>query len=209
METDQEKKRYASGAYKRRKQVLEQQKRGEQFKKIPKLTSFFVKTNDTSLKASTSEENVTKEINETDISATGFAYADNVGTVIYEEHQSNINKTSDIEATETSIIDSQIIGRIVKNATASSNKSYPSDKANFPDVPTAEQKRLILSMEPCQPKGPFPRDLKKRCFSEIYYKSTSKAGIAVQNIWLSYSPKLNLVYCQPCWLFSERRQQSD
>lgn len=137
--------------------------------------------------------------------------------MICEEHQSSINKTSDIESTdydmasETCIIDSEILNKIFKNTTACSNfnKLYPSDKANFPNRPTAEQKRLILSMEPCQPKGPFPRDLKNCCYSENYYKSTSKAGIEVQNIWLSYSPMLNLVHCQPCWLFCERWQVSD
>uniref|UniRef100_A0A672HGU4 HAT C-terminal dimerisation domain-containing protein n=1 Tax=Salarias fasciatus TaxID=181472 RepID=A0A672HGU4_SALFA len=44
---------------------------------------------------------------------------------------------------------------------------YPTDIGHFPDVLDANLKRYIVSMGPCKPTGPFPRDNKqgRRCFS--------------------------------------------
>ncbi|ROL50526.1 Zinc finger MYM-type protein 1 [Anabarilius grahami] len=54
---------------------------------------------------------------------------------------------------------------------------YPSDRANYPvDIADDDIKRCILRNGPCQPEGPFPRDIKGRCFSEEFYNRTSKKG---------------------------------
>ena len=35
-----------------------------------------------------------------------------------------------------------------------------------------------------------------------YYSQITKSGTKIKRSWLCYSPQLNKVYCQPCWLFS-------
>lgn len=66
-------------------------------------------------------------------------------------------------------------------------------------------KLCILRNIPCQPEGPFPRDEKNRCFSAEFYYRTSKKGSKILRRWLCYSPKMDRVYCEPCWLFGERK----
>lgn len=87
----------------------------------------------------------------------------------------------------------------------SSLQSFESDIGQFSEGPLdVDKKKLILASQPCQPKGPFPKDLvTKRCFSTEYYSFQNKAGQKVDRFWLCYSPTLNGVYCEPCWLFSE------
>lgn len=54
------------------------------------------------------------------------------------------------------------------------------------------EKRLIFDM------GPFPKDPYQgnRSFSESYYIFQTKYG-PVNRFWLSYSPLLDVTYCQP------------
>ncbi|CAM4652548.1 unnamed protein product [Leuciscus chuanchicus] len=62
---------------------------------------------------------------------------------------------------------------------------YPSDRANYPvDIADDEIKRCILRNGPCQPEGPFPRDVKNRCFSAEFYYRTSKKGSKIPRRWL-------------------------
>lgn len=85
-------------------------------------------------------------------------------------------------------------------------EQYPSDRANFPvDLTDSTVKRTILDLGSCKPEGPFPRDKNGRCFSTEYYCKRSKLGCRVPRKWLCYSPKMDRVYCEPCWLFSDRR----
>jgi len=46
-----------------------------------------------------------------------------------------------------------------------------------------------------------------RKFSKIYYQRQTKHGcIELYCFWLCYSLKLDVVYCEPCWLFSNIKQ---
>lgn len=70
---------------------------------------------------------------------------------------------------------------------------------------TEEDKTFILSSDPCRPTGPFPKVSKtKRSFSSDFYYKTTKTGQKLERVWLCYSPLLNGVYCEPCWLFADR-----
>jgi hypothetical protein len=64
-------------------------------------------------------------------------------------------------------------------------------------------KRLIVNSGSCKPKGPFPKNKEEegRSFSEHYYKVKTSYGY-VERQWLCYSADLDVVYCEPCWLFS-------
>lgn len=85
-----------------------------------------------------------------------------------------------------------------------------SDRVDFPGILTPEQKRRIIHIGPCQPKGPFPVDKegrnRGRGFDTSYYVGKTKSEklpVEINRHWLSYSTKLNMCYCycQPCWLF--------
>jgi len=84
---------------------------------------------------------------------------------------------------------------------------FPTDRANFSvNISDNSIKRFVVEHGPCQPKGPFPKDPNQnnRSFSENYYERTTKAGLKLPVTWLCYSPKLDSVYCEPCWLFGDR-----
>ncbi|XP_063749772.1 zinc finger MYM-type protein 1-like [Eleginops maclovinus] len=82
---------------------------------------------------------------------------------------------------------------------------YPSDRANFPvDISDSDVKRSIIKQGPCKYEGPYPRDARGRCFSKEYYNRVSKKGTQISRKWLCYSPKMDRVYCQCCWLFGDR-----
>lgn len=68
--------------------------------------------------------------------------------------------------------------------------TYPTDKALFPaETLSAATKRSILNQEPCQP--PILNN----------YYTTYKNQIKIYRKWLCFSPRLNVAYCQDCWLF--------
>lgn len=175
-----EEKSLTSGYRKRKNKEIAKEKLEKQLQKIPRLTSFFQT-------ASTSNKN---EI-----------VPENTNTIENSEiEKSNISNTAIVKpvaAENTSPHLSEIIC-----------EEHPSDFANFKDVLTVEEKNFILSVGPCRPQGPFPKDEKNRSFSKNYYKSVTKSGISIENTWLCYSPNKNLVYCQPCWLFSSERKNS-
>ena len=85
---------------------------------------------------------------------------------------------------------------------------YPTDLGHFPHNVDSKVKHYIVSMGPCKPTGPFPRsigsDKKSRSFSTNYYTSKTKSGLEIPRTWLCYSPKLDVAYCEPCWLFADR-----
>lgn len=72
---------------------------------------------------------------------------------------------------------------------------------------TDHLKTMIIFSPSCRPTGPFPRDplQNNRKFSKIYYQRQTKQGF-VERAWLCYSLKLDAVYCEPCWLFSNISQ---
>ncbi|XP_065650463.1 uncharacterized protein LOC136078618 [Hydra vulgaris] len=73
-------------------------------------------------------------------------------------------------------------------------------KGKFLDDST---KRFIISSERCKPQGPFKKDSSQnfRHFSTNYYYCAYKFG-RTQRFWLCYSKILDSAYCEPCWLFS-------
>jgi hypothetical protein len=106
-----------------------------------------------------------------------------------------VNKLDDIPVETEDISSIVILGQ------------FPTDRANYSvNVTDKAVKRFVVEHGPCQPKGPFPRDPNQNniCFSEKYYERTTKAGLKLPVTWLCYSPKLDSVYCEPCWLFGDR-----
>ncbi|XP_065645748.1 uncharacterized protein LOC136076202 [Hydra vulgaris] len=92
-----------------------------------------------------------------------------------------------------------------------SSELFSTDIANFHGkILTKDIKKIIVLSESCRPKGPFIRDplQENRRFSKEYFKTTTKYG-SIERMWLYYSPKLDAVYCEPCWLFSEERKAKD
>ncbi|XP_065662670.1 uncharacterized protein LOC136085303 [Hydra vulgaris] len=92
-----------------------------------------------------------------------------------------------------------------------SSELFSTDIANFHGkILTKDIKKIIVLSESCRPKGPFIRDplQENRRFSKEYFKTTTKYG-SIERMWLCYSPKLDVVYCEPCWLFSEKRKAKD
>jgi hypothetical protein len=86
-------------------------------------------------------------------------------------------------------------------------RTNPTDRGYFQaDIKENNIKQFIVDHGTCQPKGPFPKDDTQcnRCFSESYYSTVTKAGMTVPVTWLAYSPKIDSVYCEPCWLFADR-----
>lgn len=88
---------------------------------------------------------------------------------------------------------------------AAGEERYPTDRGHFEEnVLDASIKRYILTMGSCKPSGPFPKNERNRCFSDVFYHKSTKAGIKLPRSWLCYSPKLDCAYCEPCWLFGDR-----
>lgn len=83
------------------------------------------------------------------------------------------------------------------------------DLGNFLDKELNDElRKLIISSQPSRPGRPFPRDPKQegRKFSDAYYNIQTKYGI-VPRLWLCYSKILDSAYCEPCWLFSSKKNQ--
>lgn len=82
---------------------------------------------------------------------------------------------------------------------------YPTDRAHFLKIALSDDiKKSIIAYGPCQPDIEFPRNEDKRKFSIEYYYLSSKSGNRIPRLWLCYSPILNNVYCETCWLFADR-----
>ena len=91
-----------------------------------------------------------------------------------------------------------------QDRTGAGEERYPTDRGHFENVLDASIKRYILTMGSCKPSGPFPKNQHNRCFSDVFYHKTTKAGIKLPRNWLCYSPKWDCAYCEPCWLFGDR-----
>ncbi|XP_065678162.1 zinc finger MYM-type protein 5-like [Hydra vulgaris] len=182
----EEEKILTSGFRKRKNKEIANKSFAKQLLKIPRLTSFFASTSNT-----VQLENINRMLDES--ANTTEKYSE-----IEKLNMSNIAKVPLKKAEVKNICHlSEIIC-----------EQYPSDFANFKDVITVEEKQFILSVGPCRPEGPFPKDDRNRSFSINYYKKVTKSGISVENTWLCYSPNKNLVYSQPCWLFSSEKKNS-
>lgn len=105
--------------------------------------------------------------------------------------------------------DVHLTGSDIAVLTDIASTKYVTDRANFPiTITDAHVKRFIITNGPCRPTGPFKRDNdeEQRCFSVKYYEKTTKTGLKLPITWLCYSPKLNVAYCEPCWLFGDRKK---
>lgn len=82
---------------------------------------------------------------------------------------------------------------------------YPTDLAHFLGITLSDSiKRSIIEFGPCRLKIEFPRNEENKKFSIEYYYLSSKSGNRISQAWLCYSPILNYVYCETCWLFADR-----
>lgn len=86
------------------------------------------------------------------------------------------------------------------------DEAYPTDKCNFDDpIVDTDLKKKIVLFGPCQPNVPFKPNKSGRKFSIDYYSIVTKSGIKIKREWLCYSVKNDTVYCDSCWLFSDRQ----
>ena len=93
-----------------------------------------------------------------------------------------------------------------KNNESGNGQLFSTDTADFEKkILSNDLKKMIILSDSCRPRGPFKRDPSQnnRKFSEKFYKISTKYGL-VERLWLCYSPKLDAVYCELCWLFSNK-----
>ncbi|XP_077292326.1 zinc finger MYM-type protein 1-like [Arctopsyche grandis] len=119
---------------------------------------------------------------------------------------------AEIQSTEPSSSSSNISGEVVDSFIRFLlQEKYPTDRGHYTNELTENDtnlRKFILNHGTCQPDlVSFPRDLVgKRCFSKKYFKWTNQSGIEIQRTWLGYSVKLNRAYCEPCWLFADKKK---
>ncbi|KAL4100858.1 hypothetical protein QTP88_020887 [Uroleucon formosanum] len=85
----------------------------------------------------------------------------------------------------------------------------PTDIGHFNHLTLSDElKKFIVEYGSCQPKGPFYRysdSLNNRVsnltFNGKYYSGSSVPGGKKMRLWLCYSIILQVAYCQPCTLF--------
>jgi hypothetical protein len=195
-------KKQQSGGQKRKLKKLEEAK----LAKLPKIAGFLQKhttTNQPSTDAGTSAEDAPQ------------------GPQVTERPQSphvddnyDVNRTT--ETAPSPLLDPDLQPAVEPVASASHTSTSTvtirvneTDRAHFNvNITDAQTKRFIVEHGPCRPKGPFVKDVaqKQRCFSESFYEISSKSGLKISRSWLCYSPILDRAYCQPCWLFGDRRR---
>ena len=86
------------------------------------------------------------------------------------------------------------------------NNDYPSDKGHFTGECLNENvKHLLVKHGTCQPKGSFSingKDFRIDPYYHLEYKEQCSTNISIKRFWLGFSPKLKVIYCHDCWLFS-------
>lgn len=94
-------------------------------------------------------------------------------------------------------------------------KEFPTDRGHFDEsmLISSNLKRSIILYGPCRPttfEFPFTPDGSgyNRKFTPHFYFKTVKSGIRIPRLWLCYSIILDRVYCETCWLFSNRLEKS-
>lgn len=86
------------------------------------------------------------------------------------------------------------------------DQEYPSDRGNYDEtIVDLDLKRKIVQYGPCQPHINFQPNESGRKFSSDYYSTVTKTGMKIKREWLCYSVKRDTVYCESCWLFSDRQ----
>lgn len=200
-------RQYLSGAKKRKQKTEKLEAAG----KLPKIDGFFKVLGE----AKTNQENVDKkyDFRDDDISQKVFTEDSQGG---YNQEQASTSKfnteIANVEGLKQNYEVTELNLNAQENTIAKYNEldesaPFNTDRALFPDVLTDEMKRKIILSGPNRPMGSFVRNIHtNRSFSAEYYYTCTKTGQKIDRFWLCYSPILNAVYCQPCWLFSDREQ---
>ncbi|XP_050528824.1 zinc finger MYM-type protein 1-like [Daktulosphaira vitifoliae] len=201
------KKRFESGASKRKRKAEEEQK----IKLLPSVSKYFIKNSEIEPSFSTNSfsANVTQNMPSSPLPSSSV-------TTIAHETSSSFSPLSTNE----------FLGKIPSSSSSSSPSNNisdlnfftkllmlpnPTDIGHFShlnQLPDAA-KKFIVEYGPCQPKGPFYRYSDNRVsnlsFNEKYYYSgSSMSGGKTIRLWLSYSIIRQVAYCQPCTLFGNR-----
>lgn len=206
-------KRYEhlSGAEKRKRKAQKQEAQDTLLKKHPKIVSFFNRVQDDVPSTSTHQETDSSDTQQND---TIIIMDKDVACDIPKEISEIVSKNN--QSPHTNITNNDLIAISSVNKTVVSHDhvdnlvgvgDYPTDRGNFGNVLSDELKHFIISNGPCKPRGPFPKDENQhnRSFSCTYYEKFTKAGFKIKREWLCYSIIKDAVYCEACWLFSERK----
>ncbi|CAH2314604.1 zinc finger MYM-type 1-like [Pelobates cultripes] len=78
------------------------------------------------------------------------------------------------------------------------------DPADWPEMLTSSLKETIVLKGPAKPKEhfAFPKDASKRRFTSTHYRRRLGNGEVHVRKWLSYSPRLDKIFCFCCKLFT-------
>lgn len=176
-----DKRCYLSGSQKRKKK----NQTVENVAKLSKIDSFF--------------KNPASELNIDCIASTSRS----VSLIEIRSTQEVKDSSKECETDVNNDVDRCVIENSTVAKISYKNKSQ-NDIGFFPMPLSKEAREKILAGEPCRPLGPFPKDIiSKRSFSAEYYSYATITGQKIERYWLCYSPKLDAVYCEPCWLFNE------
>lgn len=194
---------HMSGAHKRKKKREEEEK----YAKLPKISSFFKTSGDASTSAASSHSTTEQgsSIEHVNVSP---------GSIVQSSLQDSVTTLDEGSSTQTeeeqiqipAVSEAPIQSSFIESVLA---EEHITDRGHYPiTIQDGNIKRFIITNGPCRPKGPFPRDEKDgRCFSASFYERVTKTGLKLPVTWLCYSPKLNAAYCEPCWLFGDRKKQ--
>ncbi|XP_043275284.1 zinc finger MYM-type protein 5-like [Venturia canescens] len=202
-------KKNLSGAAKRKRQKELVEASKATLSKMPKLTTFFA--NKSAGASNTIRVSpTTSEADKTIMSSSATSSASTASALILQDNTNVSTERLDVHEYKSVLIGS--VGPDSKHGTMSLesliHEEYPSDIAYYPTIITADIRRFVLDHGSCRPRGPFPKNEKNRCFSNSYYTTVNKSGLQMERSWLCYSPKLDMVYCEACWLFSQARKKS-
>lgn len=198
-----------SGAEFRKRRKHEEEK----IKKLPKIDTFFVKKCDFSGDSASQSDGVSERECEGDKSLeendTLNFLGDDSKSEVDQNVSTDLNTNFNAPSTSSTVVNSIVQENVenIDNSNDDATGKFNTDIALFSEdeVKKDEFKSLILNSEPCRPQGPFPKDPKtNRSFSKDYYFCETKTGQKIERFWLCYSPVLNGVYCEPCWLFANR-----
>lgn len=213
-ETDQ----FTPASKKKRVEKSGHQKREEARKKhlvaaslqVPKITSFFHAANSTqnTIKANLSpEENYENqvEVNISEAEASSSQQQTKIVEALLpleeplsEEPSSDLDDIMDTEAVENSVADADEASDITEISlfAAPSPHAHINEKLNF------------LKRHPIQPEYKNEEG-EKLPFSSKVYKRKLPNGEFISRNWLSYSSKLNKVFCPVCMVFGFRQAKSN
>ncbi|CAH2311698.1 Hypothetical predicted protein [Pelobates cultripes] len=203
---------HKSGAQKRKQKREENLRTG----KLPKISSYFSTPTTASVPPvqsnTESEMSVESAITEVEISeCTHSSCLDIAGDDNPDEGSSTSLPTKEIVQSSESTKSGDDFA-LLKSTEASIESSvvgekHVTDRGHYPiTIMDSNLKRFIIAHGLCRPPGLFSRDQERRCSSESYYERITKTGLKIPVMWLCYSPKLNVAYCEPCWLFGDRKK---